>query len=207
MAEFADLHTLGLARRNSPQRPENTWSFRMKNGFSTGTSRNLHIAGARICLLSLAIGGLAARAPASDQFELGQVLTGQTWAAESVFAVDIDGDGDPDVLSASYGDNKVAWYENLDGLGTYGPQHIITTDAQGVKRVCAADLDGDNDPDVLSASSLTDEIAWYENTDGNGTFGPKQVITTLAENARWVVTADLDGDLDQDVLSASVMYY
>ena len=31
----------------------------------------------------------------------------------SVYAVDIDGDGDMDVLSASWYDDKIAWYENL----------------------------------------------------------------------------------------------
>ena len=38
--------------------------------------------------------------------------------AQSVYAADIDGDGDMDVLSASFsgdtGDNKIAWYENTD---------------------------------------------------------------------------------------------
>ena len=32
-------------------------------------------------------------------------------AAHSVFAVDVDGDGDMDVLSASSSDDKIAWYE------------------------------------------------------------------------------------------------
>ena len=31
--------------------------------------------------------------------------------AHSVYAADIDGDGDIDVLSASSNDNKIAWYE------------------------------------------------------------------------------------------------
>ena len=36
--------------------------------------------------------------------------------ASSVFAADVDGDGDIDVLSASHYDDKIAWYEN-DGAG------------------------------------------------------------------------------------------
>ena len=39
----------------------------------------------------------------------------------SVYAVDVDGDGDMDVLSASAIDNKIAWYENT---GTVGVESI-----------------------------------------------------------------------------------
>jgi gliding motility-associated-like protein/uncharacterized repeat protein (TIGR01451 family) len=56
--------------------------------------------------------------------------------------------------------------------------------------------------DVLSASNWDDKIAWYEN-DGSGNFGAQQVITTVADGAKSVYTADLDSDGDIDVLSAS----
>ena len=35
------------------------------------------------------------------------------WAAYSVHATDLDADGDLDVLSASLGYDKIAWYENV----------------------------------------------------------------------------------------------
>ena len=74
----------------------------------------------------------------------------------------MDSDGDLDVLSASSGDDKIAWYAN-DGTGQFGPQQVITTVADGARCVYAADLDGDGDLDVLSASYNDDKIAWYEN--------------------------------------------
>ena len=101
----------------------------------------------------------------------------------------------------SLDDNKIAWYEN-DGNGGFGPQRVITEGAFGARSVYAADMDGDGDQDVLSASFNDDKIAWYEN-DGNAGFGPQQVITTSADGTRSVYDADLDGDGDQDVLSAS----
>ena len=61
----------------------------------------------------------------------------------------------------------------------------------------------DGNPDLLSASELDDTIAWYENTDGAGSFGSQQVISTAADSARSVFAADVDGDGDLDVLSAS----
>ena len=80
-------------------------------------------------------------------------------------AADLDGDGDPDVLSASSGDYPMAWYENLDGAGTFGPQQVIL-DNSFVYSVHAADLDGDGDPDVLSTAG---GISWNEvDFDGLG---------------------------------------
>jgi hypothetical protein len=120
----------------------------------------------------------------------------------AIQAVDMDGDGDRDILTAS-GDDKVAWYRNIDGRGTFGPQQIISTQVNGVSDVHAADMDGDGDLDVLSASSDDHKIAWYENIDGLGSFGVQQLISTEAREARSVHAADVDGDGDLDVLSAS----
>ncbi|MDP6940371.1 MAG: VCBS repeat-containing protein, partial [Planctomycetota bacterium] len=66
------------------------------------------------------------------------------------------------MLSASWWDDKIAWYENQGG-GSFGPQQVITTSADGASAVYATDLDGDGDADVLAASGLGDKIAWYEN--------------------------------------------
>ena len=137
------------------------------------------------------------------------MITTEVAAPDCVYAADLDGDGDLDVLSASHYDNKVAWYAN-DGSGQFGSQQVISTAVDGARSVYAADLDGDGDLDVLSASSYLQEydgfrdskIAWYVN-DGTGQFGPQQVITTAAVGAKCVYAADLDGDGDLDVLSAS----
>ena len=92
-------------------------------------------------------------------------LIAEVAGASSVFAVDVDGDGDQDLLSASstIAEGRIAWYENIDGLGACGPPAIISNAADGARSVFAADLDGDGDPDVLSATYLDDTIAWYAN--------------------------------------------
>ena len=147
-----------------------------------------------------------ASAPAADLFSgVQNLITSQASGALSVFAADLDGDGDPDALSASGFDDKVAWYENVDGLGTFGPQQVISSSADEASAVFAADLDGDLDLDVISASSADDTVAWYENTDGMGAFGPAQVIDGAADGAFNVFAVDLDGDLDVDVLSGSTL--
>ena len=144
-----------------------------------------------------------ANADGLGNFGPEQVLTLSADGLLSVVAADLDGDGDQDVLAASAYDDEIEWYENTDGLGAFGPQQLVSTAADGPETVFAADLDGDGDQDVLSASGLDDTIAWYENTDGQGTFGPLQVITTATDGARSVFAADLDGDGDRDVISAA----
>lgn len=139
----------------------------------------------------------------SGTFGDQQVISTDGLGSVSVYAADFDGDGDMDVLSASFLDNEISWYENTDGKGTFGNQQIISNNVSYVQSVFAADIDGDYDVDVLSASSTDNKIAWYENTDGNGTFGAQQVISTNAKFANCVYAADIDNDGDMDVLSAS----
>src|SRR5690606_25118472 len=103
-----------------------------------------------------------------------QVITGSAVSVWSVYAADLDNDGDMDVLSASRDDNKIAWYENLGG-GIFGNQQIITLNANQARYVYAADIDNDGNIDVLSASSGDDKIAWYKNL-GGGSFGSQQII-------------------------------
>ena len=48
----------------------------------------------------------------------------------SVYAVDIDGDGDMDVLGAASGANEIAWYEN-NGSGTFSAKQLIGSSFDG----------------------------------------------------------------------------
>ncbi len=137
-------------------------------------------------------------------FGLQRVISLVANGAISVFAADLDGDSDMDVLAALYSDNAIAWYENTDGKGTFGAPQVFTTQAGLASCVYGADLDGDGDVDVLSASTIDDKIAWYENADGKGTFGPQRLISAIADMASSVYAADVDGDGDMDVLSASI---
>ena len=123
--------------------------------------------------------------------------------AKSVYAEDLDNDGDIDVLSASRNDNKIAWYENDGGSPPSFTAHTITTSANGANMVRTADLDDDGDADVLSASRFDDKIAWYENNGGSPPTFTTHIITLSADDTFSVDSEDVDGDGDIDVLSAS----
>jgi surface protein len=120
---------------------------------------------------------------------------------ESVFAADIDGDGDMDVVSASRNDNTIAWYENNNGDGSSWTATNIVTNKNNAHSVFAADIDGDGDMDIVSASAGDDTIAWYENNgDPNPSFTAAN-ISTSADNVQSVFAADMDGDGDMDIVS------
>ena len=70
----------------------------------------------------------------------------------------------------------------------------------------AADLDGDGDADVISAVPESGKIAWYENTDGQGTFVRERVITANATGVHSIYAADMDGDGDIDIGDATAWY-
>ena len=123
--------------------------------------------------------------------------------AYSVFAADMDGDGDMDIVSASRYDDAIAWYENNNGDASSWTATDIATSADGAYSVFAADMDGDGDMDIVSASYLDDTIAWYENNNGDASSWTATDIATSADNARSVFAADMDGDGDMDILSAS----
>jgi hypothetical protein len=72
-----------------------------------------------------------------------------------VFATDLDGDGDADVLSASPTTiTKESPGMRISAADAFGSQQVLTTQADGAASVYATDLDGDGDADVLSASGI-----------------------------------------------------
>ncbi len=121
----------------------------------------------------------------------------------SVYATDLDGDGDTDVLGAIRYHDEIIWWENLNGTGTSWTKHILDDDFDGASSVYATDLDGDGDVDVLGAAYDADDLAWWENLNGKGTSWTKHTLHYSFNGAWSVNAADVDGDGDVDVLGAA----
>jgi hypothetical protein len=119
----------------------------------------------------------------------------------NVYPSDLDGDGDMDVTYVS--NYEVYISKNLDGLGNFDSGVIVNSDISSGRSSHAADIDWDTDMDIFSTSFWDDDLAWYENTDGAGTFGNKQIISTDINQGGKIITADIDNDGKLDVVSNS----
>ena len=121
----------------------------------------------------------------------------------SVFAADMDGDGDVDVLIASDGGGGLTLHEN-NGSQEF-TSHVI--DNGVFQSVYAADMDGDGDLDVIVAS-YGGSIRWFENEGGKNF--TEHYITRSLTGAFSVYPADVDGDGDMDVVASgdrSILWY
>ena len=75
----------------------------------------------------------------------------------------MDGDGDLDIVGAVWHEDTIAWYENNGAADPSWAAATIATSADQAHDVRIADMDGDGDLDIVSASLADDTIAWYEN--------------------------------------------
>ncbi len=132
-----------------------------------------------------------------------RILSQALDAPRAVLSADLDRDGDLDLYTASHGDNKVAWFENNGARPPDFVQRVVATDAYYARSVYAADLDGDGDLDIISAAQSSDQVAWYENQRGQPLVFVKRIVSKSADGVQHVHAADMDGDGDMDILSAS----
>lgn len=168
--------------------------------------------------------GTAARAGLVMWFENPDRPTNLAWTRHVIDkvarpshgqVVDMDGDGDPDVVMAfgMAADQvpsevlpimpQVAWYENL-GKADAWKKHVIQNPFPGGFEAVVKDLDGDGDMDVVAtawhkAGGIA--LAWFENIGGD-----RWTMHPLKQNwphAVQVIVTDLDGDGRPDIVASA----
>ncbi len=123
-------------------------------------------------------------------------------SAHCVFAIDVDSDGDVDVLGAAKDDDDVTWWEN-DGTNNVDnwTEHTVDGAFDGANGIYARDVDDDGDIDILGAASYADDITWWENDGTNNVDNwTEHTIDGAFTGAQYVYAEDMDGDGDIDVL-------
>lgn len=146
------------------------------------------------------------------------------YGAHFVDTADVDRDGDTDVIAAAYfghadpppppGDlrnGRFAWFENLDGQGGAWQERLVGEMFWGANWIDCGDIDGDGDNDLVGASELTDgiyeqdaDLVWFENLDRAGILWAQHDLDLDFVNASEAHLADLDGDLDLDIVATNM---
>jgi hypothetical protein len=119
--------------------------------------------------------------------------------------VDIDGDGDLDVVVAILGnvwptDGRVGQVVLMENTGETFVKRVLLDHLRRVSDVQAGDLDGDGDPDLAVAEFGYDRgsVLWLENR-GGGKF--RDHLLLASQGASHVPLVDLDGDGDLDLVA------
>jgi len=125
--------------------------------------------------------------------------------ARSVYAEDIDSDGDKDILGTSYSANLVLWWENSGQTPITWTRHVIAENFTFAHEVYARDIDDDGDTDVLGASSGLSRVSLWLNDGGDTIQWTEQIIDLNFDNAKSVRAADINGDSVTDIIGAAIL--
>ncbi len=142
-------------------------------------------------------------------FGVAQIIDDDLSFSQSVYAKDLDDDGDEDILLGTSSGNYMCaqnigsaiWYQN-DGFGGFGAKNLFSplTDSLSVFSIRAIDLDADLDYDVVATYNKDRRVIWYENL-GSGIFSDQQPLdSALAYAATELEIADMDADAEIDLL-------
>jgi hypothetical protein len=127
------------------------------------------------------------------------VGSGSGSAPYSVVAVDVNGDGKPDLISANANDSTLSVLTN-NGNGRFTLAATLTVD-QTPLCVAAADVNGDGKPDLICANYDSSTLTVLTNS-GGGQFGFYTTLNT-GVNPQFVVAADVTGFGLPDLVSAN----
>lgn len=136
------------------------------------------------------------------QFGPQQIISDDAINPYMAIPLDIDNDGFVDVLKAVLGDHKLYWHKNLDGLGNFGEEILITDATALYLSIDFVDLDSDGDNDILYLENNPREAGWFENLDGLGNFSEVQFIFDNQPNfISNIAVKDIDNDGDLDIIA------
>lgn len=144
----------------------------------------------------------------NGNFAVMQTFTlGLSYVDAQVVPADMDADGDLDLVCFYVINNgpfqaRIVWFQN-NGTGSFGTENVMannSSDLIGGSKLAVADLDNDNDRDVVMAYNSSQKIARFKN-NGNNVLGAPTTISSNAVGVTSVTLSDLDNDGDMDLVS------
>jgi hypothetical protein len=128
---------------------------------------------------------------AADSFA-APVLTNDGDNPLYLASADLNGDGLPDIVSASLADGALSvFFNNAQAPGTFNSPLVLSS--PGASQVAIADMNGDSLPDLISADY---NVSLFLQTSPATFANP---IPLYSGGANWVAAGDLNGDGIPDV--------
>lgn len=132
---------------------------------------------------------------------------------QALEVIDLDGDGDRDVVAALSLTDSVQLYTNGGSGASWTKIDVAPPGTIVGMDVAVADFDGDGDRDVAAVGlfdrafvfTSAGEVTWFENPGSGGGAWVRHPITGLTHwGARYIETADLTGDGRPDLVVGAV---
>ena len=127
----------------------------------------------------------------SGTFGEVQVFSSQQYRV--LIPVDVDNDGDEDLVGFRASTTSIILLENIDGrLGS--SEQLIADAPQNIRDLAISDLNGDGYVDIIVVGSFPSALVAYYPGLGNGKFRSRQDVENGNFGGDRVSVADIDGD-------------
>jgi len=136
-----------------------------------------------------------------EKFVIANSLSGVDFP-HWIQAVDMDNDGDLDVLGSMYVTGEIAWWENAVAASGNWPKNVVIGNFLGVLNVQAADIDNDSWVDVVGTSTYLRDVTWWKNISNSENW-TEYPIDGNFKGAWPVFICDMDNDGDNDVIAGA----
>lgn len=135
-----------------------------------------------------------------DNYWVVRPLTRREYRAYNTNLVDMDKDGDLDILTSRHDSIGDVMLYTQESRGRF-EERVIPHPRGYINTARPADMDGDGDLDIVTSHIEQVDLTWMEN-GGGYKFAPRS-ITDSEQRTVEPHPADLDGDGDMDILTAN----